>query len=554
MTSACFGTPVVPGIGYAPVLWVHRPAPLPQDYSPVPTHDLENEFEHFISAASAVSERLMERALATVGEPSDILIMASALATDPSLKSRVRKLITEQAVPAPHAVDRAIDAYVDQLRLAGGLLAERSTDLIDIKQRIIAELNGEPEPGIPPVDQPSVLFADDLAPADTAGLEPDLIRAIVTVEGGPTSHTSIIARQLGIPCIVAARTLASIPAGTRVLVNGRTGKIEPNPDEKRAQALVTADLQLRHQAQSWEGPAQTADGHRVQLLVNVQDPTGAQAGAQTPAEGIGLFRTELCFLNSSNEPTIDEQSRLYRDVLEAFPDSKVVIRTLDAGSDKPISWLNLVDDDNPALGVRGIRTTGLYADALPHQLDAIAQASEGRDDVWVMAPMVSTIAEARWFADMVRERGLTAGIMVEVPAVAVKARAFLREVDFVSIGTNDLTQYVMAADRTNSHLATYTESWQPAVLALIHATAQAGVETGKPVGVCGEAAADPLLACVLVGMGVSSLSMARSAIGTVGVAIESVTYDQCVAAAQAVLDADDCEQAREFANSHLQLL
>lgn len=554
MTSACFGTPVVPGIGYAPVLWVHRPDPLPTSFSPVASADQEAEFERFTQAASTVSNRLMERALATVGEPSDILMMASALATDPSLKSRVRDLICQDSMPAPHAVDRAIDDYVDQLRLAGGLLAERSTDLIDIKQRIIAELSGQPEPGIPPVDQPSVLCADDLAPADTAGLEPDLIRAIVTVEGGPTSHTSIIARQLGIPCIVAARTLASIPAGTKVLVNGRTGKIEPNPDATYAQSLVDADIQLRQQAQSWQGPAQTSDGHRIQLLVNVQDAAGSQAAAATPAEGIGLFRTELCFLNSTCEPSVEDQARLYGDVLSHFPHSKVVVRTLDAGSDKPISWLNLADDENPALGVRGIRTTGLHAEALPRQLDAIAQAALGRNDVWVMAPMVSTIAEARWFTGLVRERGLTAGIMVEVPAVAVKARAFLREVDFVSIGTNDLTQYVMAADRTNSHLATYTESWQPAVLTLINATAQAGLEAGKPVGVCGEAAADPLLACVLVGMGVTSLSMARSAIGTVGVALESVTYDQCVAAAKAVLDADDCEHARKLANKYLKLL
>ena len=230
----------------------------------------------------------------------------------------------------------------------------------------------------------------------------------------------------------------------------------------------------------------------------------------------------------------------------------MVIRTLDAGSDKPIAFANMEEEENPALGVRGLRISGQNPELLQNQLDSIAKAAEGRvGKTWVMAPMVATVPEAEWFAEEVRRRGLTGGIMVEVPAVAVLAEQFLAKVDFVSIGTNDLTQYTMAADRLSPHLAEYTDPWQPGVLALIASTAAAGKKLGKPVGVCGEAAADPVLACVLHGMGVTSLSMASSAVTSVGAQISAVTEEQCVAAAEAIKGAVDAKHARILAREAL---
>ncbi len=271
---------------------------------------------------------------------------------------------------------------------------------------------------------------------------------------------------------------------------------------------------------------------------------------------MGLFRTELLFLNTPVEPSVDSQAESYEPVFAAFPSSKVVVRTLDAGSDKPVPFATLSEEFNPALGVRGIRTTGHNEKLLIHQLDAIAEAAKLQPgtDVWVMAPMVSTIPEAEWFSGLVRERGLKAGIMIEVPSAVILIDQFLEVVDFVSIGTNDLTQYTMAADRMSPHLAEYTDPWQPAVLALIARTAEEGKVQHKPVGVCGEAAADPLLACVLTGMGITSLSMATNAIPPVGAELSQVTLAQCRAAAEAVKGSRDAKDARDRARTALGLI
>ncbi|MDO4613744.1 MAG: phosphoenolpyruvate--protein phosphotransferase [Actinomycetaceae bacterium] len=547
-----YGTPVVPGVAYGPAAWVRRPETPPASAPALAEEERDNAWSRFQEAATVVSNRLSERAKNTIGTASDVLQMTAQMALDKGWQREVRKQIRKQGVPAVQAAMAATDTFVELFKQAGGLMAERVTDICDVRDRVIAELEGLPEPGIPALDHPVVLLADDLAPADTAGLDPERILGIATILGGPTSHTSIIARQLGIPCIVAARDLDIIEAGTPVQLDGRTGRIELNPDADAAQAAVAADAKQRELAKSWRGPGRTKDGEDVQLLANIQDGEGARKAASSQAEGVGLFRTELCFLNATTEPSIDEQADIYRPVFDAFRGKKVVVRTLDAGSDKPVAWASVPDEENPALGVRGLRTSGIDPDQLPHQVDAIAKAAEGRDGAtWVMAPMVSTISEARWFASLARERGLIAGIMVEVPAVAVMAEQFLAEVDFVSIGTNDLTQYTMAADRMNPNLATYTDPWQPGVLALIARTAEAGRKLGKPVGVCGEAAADPLLACVLHGFGITSLSMAASAIGAVGAQFSQVTGEQCRAAAEAVLSAGSADDARAAARQAL---
>ena len=278
------------------------------------------------------------------------------------------------------------------------------------------------------------------------------------------------------------------------------------------------------------------------------DGAAARTATETPAEGIGLFRTELCFLNTETEPSVEEQARIYAEVLEPFTGKKVVIRTLDAGSDKPLKFANSPDEPNPALGVRGIRTSFNNQGLLDHQLAGIAQAAERTGNKpWVMAPMIATADEAKDFADKVRGHGLSPGVMIEVPAAALLADKLLEYVDFLSIGTNDLAQYTMAADRMSAELATLTDPWQPAVLTLIGMTGRAGGAAGKPVGVCGEAAADPLLACVLVGLGITSLSAASAAITAVGAKVASVTAQQCREAAEAVLKTASAAEARAVA-------
>ncbi|MFT0847352.1 phosphoenolpyruvate--protein phosphotransferase [Actinomycetaceae bacterium L2_0104] len=545
------GTPVVSGMAYAPAMWVVRPSVPPTTAQSIPEGSREAQLEKYEEATAVVSARLLKRSENTIGSASEVLKMSAGLAEDRGIRKEVRKAVLS-GVPAVQALVRATDKFVELFQKAGGLMAERVTDLRDVRDRVVAEMLGQPEPGIPVPDAPCVLLADDLAPADTAGLDPDLIVGLATELGGPTSHTAIICRQLGIPCIVAVRSLSNIDEGELVLLDGGKGLITRNADPEVAAQKVASDRVWREKIRDWRGPARTTDGHHAELLVNIQDGATAQKAAQGQSEGIGLFRTELCFLDSQTEPSIEEQADIYRPVFEAFPENKVVVRTLDAGSDKPIAFANMEEEENPALGVRGLRITGQNPELLQHQLDAIAAAAEGhRGKAWVMAPMVATISEAEWFVGEVHKRGLTGGIMVEVPAVAVMAEQFLEVVDFVSLGTNDLTQYTMAADRLSSHLAEYTDPWQPAVLALIARTAAAGKKLGKPVGVCGEAAADPILACVLLGMGVTSLSMAASAVSTVGAQVSAVSLEQCQSAAEAVKGARSSADARTRARDAL---
>jgi phosphotransferase system enzyme I (PtsI) len=541
------GTPVVPGVAHGPVIVVSAGISRRAiDAFESLALDEQSAVEAYDGAVALVADRLAGRAARASGSAAEVLTATAGLARDKGLRTAVVKRLKagDRLLDALHA---AVDQFADLFTQMGGLMAERVTDLRDIEKRITATLVGEAEPGVPEPDVPSVLVAEDLAPADTAGLDASLVVALVTEKGGPTSHTAIIARQLGIPCVVAVPGLMQLQAPATVLVDGTTGEIEVGPDESKARARVEESLAARAALASWTGPGRTSDGTRVKILANVADGASARSAADGPVEGVGLFRTELCFLNRQDEPSVAEQTEVYAEVLSAFGgDRTVVVRTLDAGSDKPIAFATLEGEENPALGVRGLRLSFGNPGLLERQLYAIAAAArQTGTDPWVMAPMVATVAEAADFAAQVRAHDLKAGVMIEIPAAALQAHKMLEHVDFLSIGTNDLTQYTMAADRMSSGLAHLTDAWQPAVLALIAISAEAGKHAGKPVGVCGEAAADPALAAALVGMGVTSLSMASAAVRTVGAQIAAVSMDTCEHAAEAALAAPDPMAARD---------
>ncbi|MDT5183386.1 MAG: phosphoenolpyruvate-protein phosphotransferase system enzyme [Mycobacterium sp.] len=550
------GVPVVAGVQYAPVI---RPGRLPTSVevdgdasgAAVDEADRPAEAARFVAAATAVATRLRNRAAHATGAASEVLAATATLAQDRAWLGAAEKRIKD-GTPAQRAVVQAVEQFVAMFTQLGGLMAERVTDLQDIRDRVIAELSGLPEPGVPLPDVPSILCAEDLAPADTAGLDPKLVVALATTLGGPTSHTAIIARQLGIPCVVAVEGLDAVAAETMVLVDGTLGAVTVSPDHAAAGEAVATAQREAERAAHWSGPGATADGHAVSILANVQDGAAARAARETPAEGIGLFRTELCFLNRDTEPSVEEQTDIYAEVLQAFSDRKVVIRTLDAGSDKPLKFVGHPEEANPALGVRGIRIADANPGLLQRQLEAIAAAARRTGtQPWVMAPMIATPGEAESFAAQARSRGLTVGVMIEVPAAALLADRILDHVDFLSIGTNDLAQYTMAADRMSAELATLTDPWQPAVLALVAMAVRVGAAAGKPVGVCGEAAADPLLACVLTGLGVTSLSAAAAAIQGVGAKLAQVTLQQCRDAADAVLGTASAADARAAAEAAL---
>lgn len=542
------GTPVVPGLVVGPAVLVRADI----DPAAVASYDATALDEGaaltaYDEAVEAVAHGYEQRSATTSGAAAEVLTASAGLARDRGLRSAVRKHL-RAGEDLLGALSGAIDQFVGIFTEMGGLMAERASDLRDIERRTLAHLVGAPEPGVARPSVPSVLVAQDLAPADAAGLDPTVVLALVTERGGPTSHTAIIARQLAIPCVVGVAGALAVPEGGDLLVDGTTGGVEVAPDPAEAQERVLADRARREQVAAWSGPGATADGVPVKLVANVADPESAATAGAEPVEGVGLFRTELCFLNRADEPGVEEQAAIYAEVLRPFTGQVVVVRTLDAGSDKPVAFATQVGEENPALGVRGLRLSFDNPALLVRQLDAIRLAADRTGaEVQVMAPMVATVAEAAGFAGLVRERGLRAGVMIEVPAAALLAHRMLEVVDFLSIGTNDLTQYTMAADRMATDLAHLTDPWQPAVLQLIAITAHAGRQAGKPVGVCGEAAADPLLACALVGMGITSLSMAPAAVRAVGARLAGVSAETCEEVAEAVLGATDPAAARAAA-------
>lgn len=508
------------------------------------------------AAAKAVQAELKQRSVSATGAGKSVLEATALMAADPMLIKGAVKLINTGA-SAERAIWDSAASVAEMLHNLGGYMAERSTDVLDVRSRIVAELRGVPAPGIPAADEPFILVADDLAPADTATLNPALVLALVTSGGGPQSHTAIIARALGLPAVVAAAGVEDIADGTSVFVDGAAGSISVDPDADQvaaAEAWATTAATLS----VFSGEGSTADGHLVPLLANVGGAADAVKAAAAGAQGVGLLRTEFCFLDRDEEPTLDEQVTAYKGVFDAFPGKKVVVRTLDAGADKPLPFLTDASEPNPALGVRGYRTDFTSPGVLTRQLAAIATAAEGTEaDVWVMAPMISTAEEAADFAAMCREAGLkTPGVMVEVPSAALTSETILGSVDFASLGTNDLTQYAMAADRQLGPLAALNTPWQPAVLRLIQLTVAGSVAEGnnKPVGVCGEAAADPALAVVLVGLGVNTLSMTARALSAVAAVLATVPLAEAQRLAAVALAAPSASEARDRVRAELPVL
>ncbi|WP_119697436.1 phosphoenolpyruvate--protein phosphotransferase [Microbacterium halotolerans] len=542
------GVGIGQGIAHGPVARMAEPLAAPSDAPSTRTPDEEKAL--VAAAVAAVADELNERGERAGGSAQDVLEAQAMMAEDPTLAEAVEAKIDGGAT-AEYAVHTSFAEFAEQLAEIGGYLGERAADLADVAQRVIAHLRGVPAPGVPEPGHPFVLVAADLAPADTALLDLDQVLAVVTTDGGPTSHTAILAREKGIVAVVGTGD-TSLTDGQTVIVDAAGDVVvsDPTPDE-----IAAADERAAARAAAVSAPitpGALADGTEVPLLANLGSPDGAAEAVELGAEGVGLFRTEFLFLSSDEAPSVADQAASYQQLLKAFGGKKVVVRVLDAGADKPLSFLTDADEENPALGRRGIRALQHRENVLRDQLTALAEADRDTDaDLWVMAPMVATVDEAEYFTALARELGLrTTGVMVEVPSSAILAEEILRTADFASIGTNDLTQYTMAADRLLGSVAHLQSPWHPAVLRLIRMVADGGAANGKPVGVCGEAAADPLLAVVLVGLGVTSLSMTPAALAEVRAELKRHTVDDArriAAAALAVGSADGAKKAARAA-------
>ena len=548
------GIGVSPGSAYGPVVQVSPPVRPPADEPPA--QDREAALTDVKAAFESVAVALEGRARHADETAQQILKATALIARDKGLVKAAGKQLDAGRGRA-NAIANAVEEYCAQFEALGGYFAERVTDLRDVGSRAVAAVLGVPAPGVPDFSEPSVIVAEDLAPAETATLDRALVVGIVTQEGGRTSHTAILAAQMGIPAVVQLKGATGIPAGTFVALDGDSGEVTINPDpsiveeqkvrrDKRAAALAGTS-----------GPGTTRDGHHVALLANIGGVKDAEEAGALDLEGVGLFRTEFVFLSADKAPTVEEQTEIYRKVMAPFGDRRVVVRTLDAGADKPLAFADLGPEENPALGRRGLRLSAERPELLDAQLEALSiAAKETGADVRVMAPMVATVEEAAWFARRVRENGLPkGGVMIEVPAAALRSAHVLAEVEFGSIGTNDLAQYTMAADRMQGELSDLLDPWQPAVLDVVAAACEGAASTGRPMGVCGESAGDPLLALVLTGLGVSSLSMAPSKVPVVRLALSLHSLPECqgiAAAARAAATAREAlEAVRELARDEL---
>jgi phosphotransferase system enzyme I (PtsI) len=542
------GVGVGRGVAIGPIL--RMPDPLSEPSDEARMGDAESELASVVHALSSVAAELVARGEKAGGAARDVLEAASLMAQDPTLVDDVTARI-ESGRTGERAVFEAFGAFQDMLTAMGGLMAERATDLGDVSQRIIAQLRGVPAPGVPTSDDPFILVAPDLAPADTALLDLGMVLGLITRDGGPTSHTAILARSKSIPAIVGVTGALELVDGMVVIADATAGFVRVSPSEAE---VVDARRRIADRAASAAAPitdGALADGTKIPLLANLGSPAEAAAAVALGAEGVGLFRTEFLFLDSKSAPTVEQQRVQYAQLLGHFAGRKVVVRALDAGADKPLSFLNDAHEENPALGLRGLRALRASEPILRDQLTALALAdAETEAELWVMAPMVSDSEETEYFVALGRELGLkTLGVMAEVPSLALLADQVLESADFVSVGTNDLTQYTLAADRLLGSVAHFQDPWHPAVLRLVKLVGDSGRRSGKPVGICGEAAADPQLAVVLVGLGATTLSMTPAALADVRAELATVTLAEAERRAAAALGARSAAGARAAASA-----
>jgi phosphocarrier protein FPr len=516
---------------------------------------LQTALDEAAEQLATLREQMLLRA---AHEEAEIFEAHRGILEDPDLLDLVRAKIAEN-----HSAAEAWQAATEEraTTLAGlsdQLLAERAVDVRDVGRRVLRLLVGEgaQAPALP--DTPFILVAYDLTPSETAALDPARVLGFCTAVGGPNAHTAILARALGLPAVVSAGPrVLDLPDQTEAILDGRAGSLTIAPDAgqiERARAEMQRLAARRAAAeQAAADPAITADGHRVEIVANIGGIADAERAAESGAEGVGLLRTEFLFLDRADAPTEDQQFEVYRDIVRALDGRPVIVRTLDIGGDKPLPYLDLPAEENPFLGERGIRLCLAHPDLLRQQLRAILRAA-AFGPLRIMFPMIADIGELRAARAMVEQiraemnaPAVDVGIMVEVPSAALMADMLAHEVDFFSIGTNDLTQYTLAMDRTHPNLAPKADGLHPAVLRLIQRTVDGAHAAGKWVGVCGELGSDPRAVPILIGLGVDELSISVPAIPTVKAQIRAATLADCQTRARLALACATANQVREGA-------
>ncbi|KTC44369.1 PTS fructose transporter subunit IIA, partial [Pseudomonas fluorescens ABAC62] len=474
----------------------------------------------------------------------EIFITHQEMLDDPELTDEVDTRL-KQGESAEAAWMSVIESAARQQEsLQDALLAERAADLRDIGRRVLAQLCGVETAQEP--SEPYILVMDEVGPSDVARLDPARVAGILTARGGATAHSAIVARALGIPALVGAGpAVLLLASGTPLLLDGQRGRLHVDPDAATLQRATverdTREQRLQAASAQRHEPAVTRDGHAVEVFANIGESAGVAKAVEQGAEGIGLLRTELIFMAHPQAPDEATQEAEYRRVLDGLDGRPLVVRTLDVGGDKPLPYWPIAEEENPFLGVRGIRLTLQRPQIMEAQLRALLRSADNRP-LRIMFPMVGSVDEWRAARDMTERlrleipvADLQLGIMIEVPSAALLAPVLAKEVDFFSVGTNDLTQYTLAIDRGHPTLSAQADGLHPAVLQLIDITVRAAHAHGKWVGVCGELAADPLAVPVLIGLGVDELSVSARSIPEVKARVREFSLSEAQGLAQKAL-------------------
>lgn len=564
------GIPVSFGIGIGPLVSFDESLAQPSPVYTVAEDEQDEEvarLDRAIEAARRELDEIRTAAERTVGEhDARILLVHLQLLDDPTLQQQFQKEIVTGGVNAEAAVTRVIGRYGEAFeRLKDPMARDRATDLRDVGRRIVRNLSSaEESPAHVDGCEPYVLVTRELFPSDAARLDRGRLAGIITEVGGKASHAAILARALGIPAVTGVSNVAALAtrAGVLVIVDGGEGRVVIGPAVATTDAYRAKADRLRLVREALDSgpclPASTLDGVDVDVLVNVENAGDLMPDDLGGLKGIGLYRTEFIYMDRVSFPSEDEQYEVYRRVLERVGDREVVFRTIDIGGDKRLPYFRVADEDNPALGWRGFRISDEWPDLFIAQVRALLRAAK-HGKVRIMLPMITTVEEVRRAVAIVQDvkndlarRGedmakkVPFGIMIEVPAAVLAIDALLKEVDFASIGSNDLIQYILAVDRNNARVARLSEPFNPSVLRAIQTVIKAGERAGKPISLCGEMAGSFYATLVLLGMGLRRFSMARHYVPGVGRLIRAVRMEDAQATARRALSFVTTSEVKAF--------
>ncbi|NUQ65089.1 MAG: phosphoenolpyruvate--protein phosphotransferase [Pirellulales bacterium] len=534
---------------------------------------VEDELERLNRAIAAAGEEIARNRDAVskeLGEKYSAIFEAHLqMLQDARLRSELDKMISQHHYSPEYAVSRTLRRYAQVFqKLQSHYLAERANDIFDIEKRLLRNLLGRRREGISRLTSPVLILAHNLTPSETANLDRRFVRGFVTEVGGPGSHTAIVAEGLGIPAVVGTGPfLSEVSGGDLVIIDGDKGLVILHPDEETIARYRHEAEEIRTLAARLETlrelPAETADGIRIELCGNIEFPYEVDHCIERGADGVGLYRTEFLYLGAEVEPDEEVHFQAYSRVVETMRNRPVTIRTFDLGADKIPHLPTPEDERNPFLGLRSIRLALRNVPMFRTQLRAILRAS-ALGQVRVMFPLVSTILELRQakmvLADVIEDleehgveydRNLQVGMMVEVPSAVMMIDHFVDEVDFLSIGTNDLVQYTLAVDRSNKDVVGLYNSADPAVLKLISMTVQAANRKGVPVSLCGQMSGNPIYTMLLLGLGLRRLSVTPSAIPEIKKIVRSVTIDECEGGARRALSMENARDIKNFLKKEL---